>query len=97
MISNQHLLTAAILILAIGIGLNITLNQLGHFEGSNASMISIPISSKQGYFASGLALLAMMVTGMILLLVSLKQKRTAALAISLAAVILIPPIIQSIL
>jgi type IV secretory pathway VirB2 component (pilin) len=97
MVSNRRLLIISILLLSIGISLNITLTQLGHFGGSTASMISIPISSEQGYFASGLALLAVMVTGLILLVASLKKKQTAAFVISLAAVILLPPIIHSIL
>jgi hypothetical protein len=97
MVSNRRLLIVSILLLAIGISLNIILTRFGHFTGSDASMISIPISSKQGYFTSGLVLLAMIGTGLILLVVSLKKKRTAAFVISLAAVILLPPMILSIL
>lgn len=87
----------SILLLAIGISLNVILTRVGHFAGSDASMISIPLSSEQGYFTAGLVLLAMIVTGLVLLVISLKEKRTAAFVISLAAVILLPPMIHSML
>lgn len=97
MISNRRLLAVSVVLLATGISLNILLTRLGYFAGSDASMISVPISSEQGYFASGLALVTLIVTGIILLVTSLKKKRTAAFVISLAVVILLPPIIQSVL
>ncbi|MFC7366209.1 MULTISPECIES: hypothetical protein [Bhargavaea] len=97
MISNRRLFMTSFLLLVAGISLNIILTRLGHFAGSNSSMVSIPLSSEQGYFASGLVLLAMTVTGLILLIVSLKQNRTVAFVVSIAAVILIPPLIQSFL
>ena len=91
--NHRRFPTIAILLLLSGITLNVILTRLGYFDGATGSILSVPIWSEEGYFATGLILLAVMAAGLLLLLFSLKQGKSGVFIISLAATVILPPLI----
>ncbi|GIN70661.1 hypothetical protein J14TS2_11360 [Bacillus sp. J14TS2] len=94
MIKHKSIFCSSIFLLISALIMNAVLTNYNYFQGYTGTILSIPIWNTGGYFAIGLYLLFAGVIGLVLLPISLKEKKVRLTLIAIIIFIIIPPILK---
>lgn len=74
--------------------INVTLINYNYFQEQTGTILSIPMWNTRGYYTAGLGLLSAGLLGLILLPISLKEKRVRFTLLAMIIFIIVPPILN---
>lgn len=93
----KNVLVLSMILLLSALTINVALLQFNYFEGVRSSLLSIPMQSAQGYDPVGVSLLVVCIIGLVLLPISLKEKRARFTLLALSIVIVTPALVNGVI
>ena len=94
MIKNKNVFHLSMLILLSVLIINVILTNYNYFQEHTGTILSIPMWNTKGLYTTGLWLLSAGVIGLILLPISLKEKRVRFTLLAMLIFIIVPPILH---
>ncbi|MBO0994729.1 hypothetical protein [Bacillus sp. SD088] len=94
MIKYKSIFYSSIFLLISALIMNAALTNYNYFQGYTGTILSIPIWNTGGYYAIGFSLLFIGVMGLVLLPISLKEKKVRFTLIAILIFIIIPPVLK---
>ena len=94
MVKYKKVFYLSLLILLSVLTINVILINFNYFQEHTGTVLSIPMWNTGGLFATGLSLLSAGVIGLILLPISLKEKRVRFTLLAMLIIIIVPPILN---